>query len=185
MNQEPIKPPSFLAKKMLFGENVIYHCKSHKGLWIFPLMFAIGGILFITGSGIDNTNILTGVGGISLFMFLFFVLELFIYLSTDLILTNQRIIARQFFAERYIKLEDVAIVRYIDAMTEFQNAGGYTKQKRGMAYGFLFLLDVVTVNIVNKDANDFATIEYIGLLDFKQFKKLFDAECEKRENNDF
>lgn len=185
MNQEPIQPPSFLTKKILFGENVICHCKAHKGLWGIPLMFTIVGVLFICSFVTRDVQTLVTVGIVSFFMFLLFLLGYTVYSQTDIVLTNKRIITRQFTSPRFLNLEDARMIKTEDAMDKMDDANYHKRRRELPYYAFSFFLDMVSVSIIDKNASVFEEIHFVWALDAKELKKLFTEEYEKQLNNPF
>ena len=132
------------------------------------------------GEIIQVVYILFGVATI------FFALNVFIYNVVGILLTNKRLIIKKAFTAKAINLEDVGILKYKDAvevMKEIQTREQIKRKRPNVIIGVFF--DVVEVKIINKDGYEYASLDSIGLLNFKRLKKLFDAECEKRENDSF
>ncbi len=185
MNQEPIQPPSFIAHQMLVDEQVVFHCKAHIGLWGIPLILLIPGAFFLLSFIPTQSNAIISVGAITLLMFLLFLIGFAVYAQTDIVLTNKRLIVRQFSFVNSANLEDVRIVESEDIITKMAEANQYQIKSKFYYYVLGFFLDLVSVSIMDKNAREFPTIHFIWLYDFKQFKKAYNAECEKLANNDF
>ena len=108
-----------------------------------------------------------------------------IYAQTDIVLTNKRLIVRQFSFVNSANLEDVRVVESEDIITKMAEANQQQMKSKIYYYVLGFFLDLVSVRIIDKDAREFPKIHFIWLYNFKQLKKAYNAECEKLANNDF
>lgn len=191
MNQEPTEKPSLVSKDLAFGEKLIYRCKVHKGVWIIPLIAIIGCYTF-TLSFPDSKSISSAWFLLVLF-FIFFLYTLWLYNGTELILTNQRILIKKSFEIDYIELNNIGILKSKDAMdlmkdrvdgTDYYEDSYNSQYEKNnfMRSVFSFYLDMVKVIIIDKNGQVYSMVDYIGAYNYKQLKKLYDEECEKRDN---
>lgn len=189
MNKEPIKSPSFLAKKMLFGENVIYHCKAHKGIWGIPLMIVFMGIAFLISLSLRDEKILSEDIILLGPLFFWFLISFFIYLGTDIVLTDKRIIARQFFRTEFLNLERISIITAEDLLSKvngmnngivpFSMMLSRSSNLLGWFLSISILLDTVSVDIIDKNGASCAVVRFMSASHHKKLQKLFNEESLK------
>ena len=183
MTPEPIQTPSYIAQYLLRGEYAIYRCKAHKAIWIMPLMLImIFFSVIISYPDIERDNMIFVYVCLAASVISFFIYT-FVYNTTEILLTNQRLIIRQLFDVSYIKLKDVGILKYEDGASQINDTKNPYKFRNGIIdIAFAMFFDIVRVFIIDKNGQDFATVRLIGLYNYKQLKKFYDAECEKLEN---
>ncbi len=184
MPQE-LKIKTNLPKYLLPGEIIIYRGKAHKGIWLIPLLIIIGCVLFILSYPQADIDILIGVGFLTFFIFFFFLIYLIIYIRTEILLTNKRLIIRKIFETTSLNIEDARILQYEDAATRLQNMNKGERKSKSLLMVFAFILDIVEITVIDKNAAVYCKIDLISLLNYKQLNKFFLKEREKCEENNF
>ena len=180
MNIKPIKVPSYIAKQFLPDEYAIYRCKPYLVNYFIFLTIVTGFLLYwlITYSAVEDIKFLSYAILFSVIFLIAWIMLISIYIQTELILTNKRVIVRTPFVSseiECIKLEEIRITdiyAQADELTPVMYEGIYRGKSANM----------ITVSIRSKKGIELV-VRDIGHSDFKKFQELLVEECKKLRNN--
>ncbi len=185
MPLEELKIKTNLSPKILPGEKILCRCKAHKGIWILPLMILIGCITFVFSYPDTKMDTKVSLCLLAVFFFLIFLFAVLLYNRTQIIMTNTKFIVKRLFRTDVISFEDVAIIKKQDALDRAKQMHRHQLRRHSSEIVIAWFLDIVEVIIIDTNAAEFASVDFIGHLNYKELNEIFQKERECRANNDF